>query len=166
MIDSCSKSLYEACLEYEDVAEDAVEGMQRFDEKVELSLYRIDQSLATTKSASVGTDEIQRALESLQLNCKKLEKMFDKIDMMEEFVQRALAKTHELEKQFEMIHNVANPLLQSGTVTNLMRSLMSKKRNQGEKTLSTLAADSSLEPIEIDLGAKKVIDQLHSADLA
>lgn len=102
-----------------------------------------------------------------------------------EFVQRALAKTHELEKQFEMIHNVANPLLQSGTVTNLMRSLMSKvvvrnsisylhvssrnlhqKRNQGEKTLSTLAADSSLEPIEIDLGAKKVIDQLHSADLA
>lgn len=43
-----------------------------------------------------------------------------------EFVQRALAKTHELEKQFEMIHNVANPLLQSGTVTNLMRSLMSK----------------------------------------
>nr|CCA19514.1 conserved hypothetical protein [Albugo laibachii Nc14] len=162
MIESCSKALYEACVDYEDLVEDTVEGMEKLDERVELALYRVDESLAVTNAATLGTDEIQQALESLQLDCEKLEKMFDKIDMMEEFVQRALITTQELEKRLEMIHNVANPLLQSGTVTNLMRSLISKKRNQEDRKPSALSAESSLEPIEIDLGAKEIIKRLAS----
>ncbi|TMW60386.1 hypothetical protein Poli38472_000428 [Pythium oligandrum] len=154
--DALRRAFQQLCGEYEEIVDDSAEITQPVDERIGLAMFKIDEATAVTELVRQEALETQdEVMEALLENCRELEDIFIRVNLMESFVNKVHATTKELEKRLDAISRVADPVFNTGSVSTLLRSLSIKR-----PTTEAASPEVKWEPLEFDFNTKQFVERL------